>query len=314
MIKEGFEDYLQNYKARRLLFQEGDVGESFFVIKDGLIGVFKELENNRNQIATIGPGEVLGEMALIGVQTPQPRSASAETLTEVTCWEFSEDQFEELMSSSESFRSKILSHLSSRIRKTSQNFAEARQSEDQLYLSTFSLLRLIEQGEIRMAKDQTIQIQPSIESLCSWFNIPPRKLKVYLSAPDLEELSNLSERLENNAREVAKTIAGETLSNLTFKTAYRGDYSGDTEELDVTHLEEACSLAEKLNEKVQSEITSITRDEYEAIWEEYNSIKDRYEEAKQQPGEDETLIRRLGAFIKGIQKKLQTINASQFEE
>jgi EAL domain-containing protein (putative c-di-GMP-specific phosphodiesterase class I) len=56
------------------LFHEGDPGDTAFVIENGLLEVCREEDGNRERIAQLGPGDMLGEMSLID---KLPRSASA---------------------------------------------------------------------------------------------------------------------------------------------------------------------------------------------------------------------------------------------
>lgn len=57
------------------LFREGDPGDTAFVIENGLLEICREKEGGeRERIAQLGPGELLGEMSLID---KLPRSASA---------------------------------------------------------------------------------------------------------------------------------------------------------------------------------------------------------------------------------------------
>ena len=67
-------------KYRRLLqegewlFHEGDQGDTAFVIENGLLEVCREVDGQRERIAQLGPGDMIGEMSLID---KLPRSASA---------------------------------------------------------------------------------------------------------------------------------------------------------------------------------------------------------------------------------------------
>ena len=62
----------------QIIIHEGDQGDSFFQIISGLIRVFRTSEDGVEvTLATMGPGESFGEMALL---TGEPRSASVETL------------------------------------------------------------------------------------------------------------------------------------------------------------------------------------------------------------------------------------------
>ena len=60
-----------------VLFEEGDLGDEAYLVLEGEIEVFQRIGNTEHAIATLGKGEILGEMSLID---SQPRMASARVL------------------------------------------------------------------------------------------------------------------------------------------------------------------------------------------------------------------------------------------
>jgi len=60
-----------------ILFEEGDLGDEAYLVLDGEIEIFQKVGNAEHVIATLGTGEILGEMSLID---NQPRMASARVL------------------------------------------------------------------------------------------------------------------------------------------------------------------------------------------------------------------------------------------
>lgn len=64
--------------AGHLIFSEGDPGEEAFIIDSGMVQIFKTGPNGEKIVlATIGRGEIFGEMALVD---NQPRMAAAEAI------------------------------------------------------------------------------------------------------------------------------------------------------------------------------------------------------------------------------------------
>jgi CRP/FNR family cyclic AMP-dependent transcriptional regulator len=73
---------LRNYKKNSVVINEGDVGESIFVLLQGRVKVYATDENGREiTYGTIDAGDYFGEMSLDG----GPRSASVITLEPCTC-------------------------------------------------------------------------------------------------------------------------------------------------------------------------------------------------------------------------------------
>lgn len=74
---------LRTYRKGTLLIQEGDVGDTIYVIVSGRLRTFGSNPDSGREITygTYGPGEYLGEMGLDGL----PRSASVVALEQTVC-------------------------------------------------------------------------------------------------------------------------------------------------------------------------------------------------------------------------------------
>ncbi|MGD2126121.1 MAG: cyclic nucleotide-binding domain-containing protein, partial [Desulfobacteraceae bacterium] len=78
-----------------VIFQQGDPGDSFFIINAGKVRVFrKDSEGIETELSQLGPGDSFGEMALL---TGEPRSANVETLEETQLSVLSKDQFDRVL-------------------------------------------------------------------------------------------------------------------------------------------------------------------------------------------------------------------------
>lgn len=62
-----------------ILFREGDSSDAMYVVKSGHLKIFKAKGTGEIELATIGPGQMLGEMAFFD---GRPRSASAKAVKE----------------------------------------------------------------------------------------------------------------------------------------------------------------------------------------------------------------------------------------
>jgi len=67
-----------HYEAGELVFEEGDSGDSLYMIVSGRVEVRKRVDGQPRLVRELGPGEYFGEMALLG---RHPRSASTRALT-----------------------------------------------------------------------------------------------------------------------------------------------------------------------------------------------------------------------------------------
>lgn len=84
------------FYAGQKVFGEGDSGDRAYLIQDGQIEIIK----NGVTLATLGKGELFGEMALVD---DQPRMATAKALTDVSTIIIGRDHFREKLSKADPF-------------------------------------------------------------------------------------------------------------------------------------------------------------------------------------------------------------------
>src|ERR671910_3639463 len=101
--------------AGQLVLQEGDSGDSLFVVLDGELEVTKRPRGQEILLAVYKAGQFFGEMALL---EQAPRSASVRTLRESRLLVISQAAFQTLLSCSPSAPLKILHTVTSRLRST----------------------------------------------------------------------------------------------------------------------------------------------------------------------------------------------------
>lgn len=64
----------QSYKPGQEIVRQGDTGVGAFIIRSGKVDIVQDRDGKQTKLATLGPGEVIGEMALLD---EFPRSATA---------------------------------------------------------------------------------------------------------------------------------------------------------------------------------------------------------------------------------------------
>ena len=94
--------------AGKTLMREGDNGNEMFVIASGSVGV----ERGGRQVAKMGPGEAVGEMALL---SEGPRRATVTTLEPTTVFAIQHREFHTLMADSAELRTCIFENLAKRV-------------------------------------------------------------------------------------------------------------------------------------------------------------------------------------------------------
>jgi CRP/FNR family cyclic AMP-dependent transcriptional regulator len=111
----------RTFPSGSVLMQQGDTGAGLFVITAGHVKVTRATDPDRAEedLRTMGPGEVLGEMALLD---DLPRSATVTALDNVTALLLPIWDFRTMLRDNPEIAVKLLATLSSRLRKAeSQN-------------------------------------------------------------------------------------------------------------------------------------------------------------------------------------------------
>lgn len=97
-----------DFPAGRELIREGERGREFFVLVEGT----GEVRRGGKRIATLGPGDFAGEMALL---TRTPRNASVTTTSPARALVLGEREFRSLLDSSPQVQVKVLLALAERL-------------------------------------------------------------------------------------------------------------------------------------------------------------------------------------------------------
>lgn len=112
--------------AGEVLFNQGDPGDELLVVQSGKLAIFTPMAGKPNTgqaIRFFGPGEVLGEMALID---RKPRSASARAEEASTVLRLQGDDFRRLLAQNPDTTQAVMAGLSDRIRYTTDFLSEVR--------------------------------------------------------------------------------------------------------------------------------------------------------------------------------------------
>ncbi|OFW63980.1 MAG: hypothetical protein A2135_00345 [Actinobacteria bacterium RBG_16_67_15] len=118
--------------AGRRLFAEGDPGEHAYVIVEGEVEILKKSADREVLLAVRGPGDVIGEAALL---EDAPRSATVAARSDAVLLEIPRTIFEEVLESSTAAARAMFAALLARSRETE---ARLRQREQLAQLGTLS--------------------------------------------------------------------------------------------------------------------------------------------------------------------------------
>jgi len=108
----------ETYKPGDFIFFEGDLESHFYIIESGSVQIFtKNSAGARVNIATVEEGESFGEFAMLD---KQPRSASAQALTECTLVKVSAEGYEQLLEELPVWASCMLRSFATRLKNMNQ--------------------------------------------------------------------------------------------------------------------------------------------------------------------------------------------------
>ena len=125
------------------LCQEGDRGQSFFILAKGILEVYKEFPDaRREKLAEIGPDNLVGQVALID---GKPRSATCLARGPVIALECTRDDFSRLFQSGSPFALKIIDRV---VVDLAKRLREANRQLHELYANPTDTLRLLEQAAL----------------------------------------------------------------------------------------------------------------------------------------------------------------------
>jgi CRP/FNR family cyclic AMP-dependent transcriptional regulator len=108
--RSGNETDMIRVVAGKVVFKEGDPGDAVYVVLDGKV----ELRVGGRLVETVGPGGVLGEMALIE-QAPRVATATAKTAADLL--PISEARFMTMIQKTPHFALQIMKVMAARLRK-----------------------------------------------------------------------------------------------------------------------------------------------------------------------------------------------------
>jgi hypothetical protein len=114
---------IKAFEPGQIVIQEGTKGTSAFIVLSGVVEVLKRSGDKEIVVATLGEGQVFGEMGLI---EDRPRSATVRAMTELKLRVISREGFNDLLQKKPAVLIPIIKSLFERLRQASDRLAERR--------------------------------------------------------------------------------------------------------------------------------------------------------------------------------------------
>jgi ATP-binding cassette, subfamily B, bacterial len=94
----------EEFAAGRVIFEEGDPGNTFYILARGTVEVLRNQGGSARRLAKLSQGDYFGEMALL---SNQPRNATIRTLTPCVCLTLQRDLFQRLLAQEPAIQEQI---------------------------------------------------------------------------------------------------------------------------------------------------------------------------------------------------------------
>ncbi len=115
----------QAYRAQERLFEKGDEGDAAFIIIDGEVEVLVPVDGGEQSVATLGKGEIFGELAVICDQT---RSSAIAARSELEVLRLDRNVVLNLMREFPDISLEMVRILGGRLERTTKELSQARAS------------------------------------------------------------------------------------------------------------------------------------------------------------------------------------------
>ena len=117
MPGDPFKNLTIRRKTGELIYSEGDLGSEMYVVQNGAVRIFRQIEGVKQELAIMEKGDFFGEFAVL---EGLPRTASAEALENVELIEINTTTFDKMIRSNIEIAVRMLRKLSNRLQEASR--------------------------------------------------------------------------------------------------------------------------------------------------------------------------------------------------
>lgn len=112
-----------NFKADQFLCKQGDPGDAAFIILSGHADVLLETDDGPLKVASFGPNDIVGEIAIL---IDVPRTASVKATENTTTLKITKDLFFRMITDFPEISVEVMRVLAQRLDRTNAQLREAR--------------------------------------------------------------------------------------------------------------------------------------------------------------------------------------------
>ncbi|MFB6346809.1 MAG: cyclic nucleotide-binding domain-containing protein [bacterium] len=310
---EKFDDHTEVYHTGETIFEEGAEGDSFFIIREGTVDIVKQNADREIPVATLGPEDIFGEMALIDDEAT--RSAAARAQTRVIVIEFSKDEFLTFLSQSKSFREFVLKLLVERIRNTNQRLQKVDNYTEYTFDSTHLMMAMMENKNWFAEQRKELELNLSEKLIREKFDLDHSIVEKLMSLDDSTELRRFSSDVQDEILGACETILNEGFRKLNITFAQSTLDTVKSIEKNVDTLEELLKTTKQLVSLLNNH-DRLTQTQLRKIFKQSRKLESKYEDFKAKRSSDfnTRVSRKIDAHLEGLKRKISNINLHELED
>jgi len=175
--EEVYSRYGKSYKDGEIIFNDGDPGNSMYIIYEGSVGIFKDIEGRRTILATLKEGDFFGEMAII---ENKPRSAGAVARGSTKLIELTREIFEEQIKTNPEIIMTLLREMSERLREADHQIKLLMLKSNSSKVAGTLLLLCNQHGEKKPDNSIILNAELASRELDNMIDLPWEKIKEVL--------------------------------------------------------------------------------------------------------------------------------------
>lgn len=183
--------YPKNYNKSTMIFKEGTSGNNAFLIMSGKVEISKIVQGRKVVLAIIGPGEIFGEMAILGdKETVSDRTATAVALDYTEVVPITKEQLKSGLAKTPNMITSIFHSLMDRLKNTTERLSSYFDSGNLFYGICIIIDMIYKLDQKHKAKMSNL----------------PEKKKERMKYPYKAFLKRTAEIFSVNATDVEKTL------------------------------------------------------------------------------------------------------------
>jgi CRP-like cAMP-binding protein len=170
-----FEKFGQVVEAGRVIFKEGDPGDTMYILQKGRVKITKRVADVEKILMVLGKGDFFGEMALIR-QTTRTATASAIDTCELLC--FNRTGFLNMISKNTNIAMNIIETLCLRLEKADNQIRDlAKRDIKSLVISSLNELRRAQKTPEGGVGVQNVNYTDTVREIAQQINVPQKDVE-----------------------------------------------------------------------------------------------------------------------------------------